>query len=348
LTDSDLNKDPNSVDSYPNAKFVTIASDRKEIGSAHPTLVETGPNTGAFSFDIQLTTDASACKKDDLSANKFEAAGGTNPTMGACPGDMIVVKYDDEHSADGHKTAVSKVVEVKSFDPEFKTAKDSYSIGDKVDLTISDPDANRDPQVADSLRNIKVYSTTDPIGLTVSALETGKDTGVFKLSFTTSKDSQSNSLQVKQGDDVTVRYTDDFPENFADNGMSKAFVYNIPMEGTASTNTTTPTAPSVKDITGKPVNEVSAGQQVVLSTQIHNSNDGTQPFVAIVEVRDSNGVTVFLAWQTGTLNPSGQTEVGLSWTPNTSGQYTVRTFILSSLDAPTILSEVKQSNISVS
>jgi hypothetical protein len=81
---------------------------------------------------------------------------------------------------------------------------------------------------------------------------------------------------------------------------------------------------------------------------VHNNNDAAQPFVAIVEVRDSNGVTVYLAWQTGMLNAGGQSEVGLSWTPDSSGQYTCRTFILSSLSTPTVLSTVKESNISVS
>ncbi|MGI0049831.1 MAG: hypothetical protein ACREAW_09850 [Nitrososphaera sp.] len=42
-----------------------------------------------------------------------------------------------------------------------------------------------------------------------------------------------------------------------------------------------------------------AGKQATLSLVIANDVDHTQQFVELVEVRDSDGVTVFLAWQSG-------------------------------------------------
>jgi hypothetical protein len=111
---------------------------------------------------------------------------------------------------------------------------------------------------------------------------------------------------------------------------------------------TTPSAPELRDVTGRTLTSLSVGQQAVLSTNIVNNNDESRPFVALVEVRDSSGITVFLAWQTGTLNPSGQAEVGLSWTPEEAGDYEVRTFVISDLANPQILSEISKSNISVS
>jgi len=354
VTDTDLNKDASGTDTFtpdePNTDnfFVNFRSDRDEVNEASPKLEETGPNTGVFQFTIDLTTDANDCADDDLSASKYEAHGGSNPTIGACPGDIISVRYEDEQSANGHSTVVSKAVEVKSFDPEFATDKESYGVGEKITLTISDPDANHDPDISDSLTDVRVFSDSDVVGETVSALETGKDTGVFKLSFSTSADSNSGSITAKKGDDVTVQYTDEFPANFVDTEDDHKFKFVIQIgtsEGTI--NTTTPTAPAVKDTQGKTLASVQTGQQVVLSTTVVNNNNDDTPFVAIVEVRDNSGVTTYLAWQTGSLNADGRAEVGLSWTPDQAGSYQVRTFVISDLGKPAILSPVVTSTVTV-
>src|SRR3546814_13875537 len=64
--------------------------------------------------------------------------------------------------------------------PEFVADQESYAIGDRVTVSISDPDANRDPDIADSLTDIRVTSDSDQVGEEFSAIETGRDTGVFR------------------------------------------------------------------------------------------------------------------------------------------------------------------------
>ncbi len=359
ITDSDLNKDPSGADDFdpqdvgvdPDSDdfFVNFRSDRNEVGEGSPEIEETGSNTGVFTFSITLETDENACEDDDLGDNKFDAQGGSEPSIGACPGDLISIRYEDEQDASGRGTVVSKVVEVKSYDPEFVADKDAYNVGDKVTVSIADPDANRDADISDSLRDVRVFSDTDQVGTELSALETGKNTGVFKLSFATSSTSQGGAIQVKAGDDVTLEYTDDFPADFEEEENDKDFTFSIPIgTGPGGQDSTVASPPQAQDVSGKPISEVKAGQQVVLTTTVINKNDQAQPFVALIEVRDSNDVTVYLAWQTGTLNPSGQANIGLSWTPDNSDSYTVRAFVISSLDKPTILSKVAQSPITVS
>jgi hypothetical protein len=311
---------------------------------------ETGANTGVFQFTVQLITDQNDCADDDLGATKYDAtSSGDEGEIGACPGDLFSVKYTDEQNADGQKTTVSKVVEISSWDPEFAADKDSYNIGDKAVITISDPDANRDSDVADTLRDIRVTSDTDQVGEEISAIETGKDTGVFKLSFALTGSATSGGVEVKSGDTVSVRYTDDFPADFVDNEEDKDFQYTFTVgNGPVGDNSFTPTPPSLKDVTGNDLSSVTAGQQVILSTTVVNNLDRSQPFAAIVEVRDSSGVTIFLAWQTGTLNQAGQTQVGLSWMADNPGDYTVRTFVISDLNNPQILSKPMESTITVS
>src|SRR5690606_31676425 len=109
-----------------------------------------------------------------------------------------------------------------------------------------------------------------------------------------------------------------------------------------------PSAPSVRDSQGNTIGQVLAGQQVVLSSTIQNNEGISGPYAAIVEVRDSSGVTVYLQWQTGTLPANGSTNVGVSWTPDAPGTYTIRVFVLSSLSNPQILSEIVTSTVNVS
>jgi hypothetical protein len=352
IIDADLDADAGEVDELTEADLdgaVEFSSSRNEVGEAGPDIEETGPNTGVFMFELELITDAEACADDDLDAAEFAATGGdTSSTIGACPGDLIAIKYVDAVTASGRSNTESVVIEVMSWDPEFVADKDSYSTNDRVTITITDPDANRDAGIADTISDIRVTSDSDRVGEEFSALETGKDTGVFTLSFSTTSGTAGGAISVNTGDTVTVTYTDEFPADFAENQEDEDFDFTVQVGGLTGPETTEPSPPSLKDISGNEIDEVGVGQQVVLSTTIQNNNDEPQPFVALIEVRDSDGITVFLAWQTGTLNANGEAEVGLSWTPEEAGDYTVRTFVISELAAPDILSPVAESETTVS
>jgi hypothetical protein len=353
IVDADLDEDSASTDEYetPDGSsddfFISFASSRNEVNEGSPDIEETGPNTGVFMFTLQLETDEDACEDDDMS--DFEAEGGdTDSSIGACPGDLISVRYEDTTTGSGGSTTVSEVVEVRSWDPEFVADKESYNIGDRVTVTISDPDANTDPDIADSLTDIRVTSDSDRVGEEFSAIETGRDTGVFRLAFGTSSGTAGGAISVSQGDEVTIEYTDRFPADFVDEEEDKDFQFTVSIGGAGDIDSTTVTPPEPQDPTGQTLDEVSAGQQVVLSTSVRNNNAAPQDFVALIEVRDSSGITVYLAWQTGTLPANGQTQVGLSWTPEFTDDYTVRTFVISDLNNPRVLSEVSESEIVVS
>ena len=90
-----------------------------------------------------------------------------------------------------------------------------------------------------------------------------------------------------------------------------------------------------------------AGKQATMSLVIANDADPTQQFVELVEVQDSDGVTVFLAWQGDTLNPNSQTQIGISWIPERLGDYAARTFAISNFDNPQVLSQVSESNFTI-
>jgi len=352
ITDLDLDQDPRSTENYDTPDedgddfFVSFRSDRSEVGDASPDIEETGPNTGVFEFTIELLTDEGQCEDDDLEDDKFVAAGGSEPSAGACPGDLIAIKYEDEQVAGGGSATVSAIVEVQSWDPEFVSDKPTYAVGERITGTISDPDANRKPDIADSLTDIRITSDSDRVGEEISAIETGRDTGVFRLSFTTTSGIEGGAISVKSGDTVSIEYTDDFPADFEEEEDDKEFVFNIPI-GAPTGPVITPTEPVLKDVTGRELSEVCSGTQAIVTSVLSNTVDDSLPFVQIIEVRDSSGVTQKLDFQTGTLSARGQSEVGSSWTPEQPGSYSLRTFSISNLNNPQILSEVKESPVTV-
>ncbi|MGI0023683.1 MAG: hypothetical protein ACREA4_00885 [Nitrososphaera sp.] len=220
-------------------------------------------------------------------------------------------------------------------------------MGERVTGTISDPDANRKPDIADSLTDIRITSSSDRVGEEISAIETGRNTGVFRLSFSTSSGTEGGTITVKTGDTVSIEYTDDFPADFEEAEDDKDFIFNIQI-GTGTTDTTTTaSAPGLVDSAGRPIDEPSVGTPTNIATTIINNGDADQPFVAILEVRNAGGVTIVLATVGSTLTPEGQAAVSSSWTPSQPGDYTLRTFVVSNLANPIILSKVAESTITV-
>jgi hypothetical protein len=326
---------------------VTAVSDRGAASRADVNVDETGPGTGLFTGKVRL--------------NPAQAAGSSNSgtndvTINALPGDLVSIRYTQDKGLNGQRTTVTKTVQVTSWDPVMNFTKSAYKVGDTLELTIVDPDANRDPDTADIL-TIHAWSTTDSVGLTnVQAIETGANTGVFKALIPTSSSFSTGVLQVSNGDDVTVQYEDAFPANFRAKfdsngtlaGSTQKFNVHTTIGVGGTTGSTTPSKPALADITGGAINEVTAGQQVVLTTNIKNNDNQARPYVAIVEVRNADGITVMLQWQQGTMAANGNAGVGISWTPDVAGSYQVRTFVISNLSNPQVLSNVVTNNVTVS
>jgi hypothetical protein len=345
VTDNDENTNPSSKQTIRGR--VTAVSDRGAASRADLNVDETGPNTALFTGKVRL--------------NPAQAAGAANSpsndvTLNALPGDLVSVRYEDQKGANGQRTTVTKTVQVVSQDPVMNFSKTGYTVGDTAELTINDLDANRDPDTADIL-TIHAWSTTDAVGLTnVQAIETGANTGVFKAIIPTSNTFSTGVLQVRNGDNVTVEYEDAFPAAFRqkfDNngtlaGSTQKFRVNTVIGSAGTTGSTTPSTPALADITGATITEVTTGQQVVLTTSVKNNDDQPRPFVAIVEVRDADGITQMLQWQIGTLAANDDAGVGISWVPENAGTYEVRTFVISSLQNPQVLSEVVTTNVNVS
>ena len=59
------------------------------------------------------------------------------------------------------------------------------------------------------------------------------------------------------------------------------------------------------DTFGNTLASVSVDQQVQVTADVINGQDRTQSFAYLVQIQDTNGVTVSLSWMEGSLNPPG-------------------------------------------
>ena len=78
-----------------------------------------------------------------------------------------------------------------------------------------------------------------------------------------------------------------------------------------------------------------------------NGQDDSQSFAYLVQVQDGDGVTVSLAWITGSLAAGQSLSPALSWIPDASGTYEATVFVWESVDNPTALSDTTSVTIQV-
>ncbi len=328
LTDPSRNKDSSKIDSVE----LTLAG---PSSSRTVTLLETGPDTGVFTANVKLSPDLS----------KF-------------PGD-IQVRRDDGMTASFRVDADNIITEsafivyhegVVSFD------KASYGITDEASVSVNDPDANRNPDLPDTV-NVKVWSDTDRNGIMLNLREVDTNAGIFEgsLLFTTKDASSGNRLRVSDGDVVTIRYADNTlppPARLSADGTTtldiksiittSIFGKQIPLIQRMPAS-----EPVLVDSFGEPLTQVLTGSQVIIQSEIVNMQNRKQQFSYIVQVKDSGGVTVSLSWLTAELPAHDSSKVSQSWLPLTAGQYTIEIFVWESIDKPVALSPERIKNVQV-
>ena len=111
----------------------------------------------------------------------------------------------------------------------------------------------------------------------------------------------------------------------------------------------TPVPLSIRDSDGNLVDtsSIMSGSQLVLSRSYHNSESFEREILMLFEIRDSSGISIQIAWQVGLVAAASDKEVGISWIAPDIGDYQIRTFVISNLTSPEVLSEVTATNITV-
>jgi len=164
-------------------------------------LVETGVNTGTFTYKILVFKDIPGVKPG--STIKFVYVDKT-PIVAPTAGDF------------GTPVTVSVTVKVASFTGELKVPKDWVGPYEIMSISVIDPDLNMDPGRAESV-TVAVSIEGEAETKTLTLTETGMNTGVFVGRFSLGWWKTGNveaTLDVKEaasyiGKKVTITYVDD-------------------------------------------------------------------------------------------------------------------------------------------
>jgi hypothetical protein len=91
--------------------------------------------------------------------------------------------------------------------------------------------------------------------------------------------------------------------------------------------------PAAKNTHGVEITEMTIGEQAELVLSFYNtvSKDDDLHFGAVIEVRNSDDVTIFFAWQSSRVAPDEQYHFSTSWIPEQDGTYYLKTRVITAL-----------------
>ena len=317
------------------AKLFTTSMSKMQKPAQELLLTETSAYSGVFKASIRLSPDPKIW-----------------------PGDMVVQR-DDDLTVE-FKTPEGKVltgrVDVDFYKSGIMLTEPTYKVTDTARIIVIDPDENMHPNTIDTLQ-VRVWSTTDRGGLLVTLRETGDRTGIFEelITFTLDEESTGTRLRVSEGDTITAKYTDNTlpaPAALSNNGFETVEVeelfasanigYLIP-----SLERAVASEPVIVDSKGETVKELLVSQQILIQSEITNSQKKMQPFAYILQVKDDEGETTSLSWVTGNLPPKESFKAAQSWVPDVKGKFSVEIFVWESINNPNPLSPVRSTTINI-
>ena len=340
----DFNSDPNIIDNIgvTTDDKITISTSGHSIPYR---LVETGSNTGVFTGYVTLTGDPTlkgTSGVDDKGTNPTGIQSTCNPTCGPTNGflpsestDGITVSFEYNRNQ-----VITNSAPISWNVGDIKWLQSSFPVNGQGIVQITDPDMSLNPDAVTKFET-NVWSDSDTGGIKLAMTETGPGTGVFQgtAHFTTDSPSSGSILHVASGDTVTAEYTDTtlpVPHSPAD----QLRIMTTTVVGTSPPPLEQVLARNVKilDSSGNVLNKVSIDQQIQIVSDITNQENKNQPFAYLVQIQDTNGITISLTWITGSMIPKQTLNLGQSWIPISSGTYIAQIFVWESITNPNALS----------
>ncbi|MEM4035121.1 MAG: hypothetical protein QXU97_00645 [Fervidicoccaceae archaeon] len=252
--------------------------------------------------------------------------------------DTIVLRYLDEVGADGKVAPILLTAKVVAYDGVVWVEPKKPFYNDKEDIVIyvRDPDANRDPANIESV-DVRITSPIDPAGATVTLVETGANTGVFRAPLTLlSIESGGLRPAFRVGDKLTITYTD----KIGADGKEKKISIEIQV-GYKPVLPVTPPAPAnvtFVDVTGAPT-APAAGKPMLLRMPVTNADTTRSVAVDVVLlIKTPDGVPIGISYARITLGPGETALAAVGWIPPAEGTFLATAYFWD-LAAKTPLSE---------
>ncbi|MGH9991050.1 MAG: hypothetical protein ACREAZ_00170, partial [Nitrososphaera sp.] len=314
------------------------------------TFRETGDNTARFEGRYRLGTSI-AVSSESMVLTLFDKAN-YSATLAAAENDSYSTDSVSFTVGDSDPVVDIGGQPIATWDPELSSNKGSYELGDTVWITITDPDANANLSVEESLQLLLTSAGKET---EIIALETRANNGVFEASFILGIDGfiSGTNLEVVGGGGISVIYTDKRPADYSEkvsSGENPEQDFSIEIDvavGAAAGGAAAEVTPIGATGDSGSTGPLRVGSSVTLSTMIERDGDAEQPYMVIIEVRNDDGITVFLAAVDASLTLNSNSTIQASWTPEVSGSYELRTFVISSFDEGLVLSEVVMSQTTI-
>ena len=107
--------------------------------------------------------------------------------------------------------------------------------------------------------------------------------------------------------------------------------------------------PLLRSANSPPITNVTVGDEVVITATLTNSHqDKSWNLLAVVQVRDENGITQYIDMRGGLVAPSGSLEIGSLWKPEEAGTFELRIFLIENLENPGVISSPASSMVEIS
>ena len=296
-------------------------------------LTETDLNSGIFVGEVTLTGflhDADGDGDFDTDP-KTTGTGPTNGFIQAKRDDAITISFE---FADNVVVAESALINWNL--GSIKFFEDKYLIDQEATLRVTDADMNLNPETIDQVP-VQVFSDSDSSGITIDAIETSDDSGLFesKISFTQTNPSNGNRLFAKQGDSVTAKYEDNtLPSPYSESDELEVLNSIILESNIHPLERALIQKISIADNLGKPLASFNVNDQLQVVGNVSNQQDFAQDFIFIIQIVDEDNSIVSLSWVKGQLQSFQNMDVSQSWVPSKSGTYIIETFVWDSFNKP--------------
>jgi len=309
-------------------------------------LTEADVNNGVFTGEVTLTGFPHDVDGDGDSDTNPRTAG-SGPTNGFLETDRDSALTVSFEFAEG--VVVTESVPISWNIGQVQFLNGSHSVDQWPTVRVVDADMNLNPEGIDQLE-IRTHSDSDLGGIWVDAIETDSDSGVFEadIPIDTTAANSGYRLRALPGDTVYVIYEDrTLPKPYGisdelDIEVQAQFASDIlPTEKTLIRNV------SFSDGLGNSVNELMANQQIQVVGGLTNNQQFEQPFVYLVQIRNSENSVVKLSWMSGTLRAQDLLDVSQSWIPSMPGDYTIESYVWESIPSMVPISEPNVTHVSV-
>jgi hypothetical protein len=216
-------------------------------------------------------------------------------------------------------------------------------------IRVIDPDMNLNPEALDHIQ-IQIFSDSDSAGIEIEGIETSEISGSFigTVSLSQTLPSSGNRLYALPGDKITAKYDDyTLPKPFSKSDNMQIEDFAIVDSSIPPIERLTSLPITFSDSFANKLDSFSENTQLQIVGTIQNDQEYDQKFVYLFQVKNADNSVESISWIQGELSSKQSLDVSQSWTPKKFGTYHVETFVWSSLNDPTPLSDLMNATIIV-